>query len=67
MRKSVLPYVNNNDAHQPMHPHSLISAFVIRYLGSIMTVFTMAEISRRSNRSAQPQKLGRGLKHTGSF
>ena len=36
MRKSVLPYANNKGADQPAHPHSLICAFVIRCLDSII-------------------------------
>ena len=34
MRKPVLLYVNNKGTHQPAHPRSLISAFVIRCLDS---------------------------------
>ena len=29
-----MPYANNKDADQPAHPHSLISAFVVRCLDS---------------------------------
>ena len=33
-----MPYVNNKDADQPVHPRSLISAFVVRCLDSISKV-----------------------------
>ena len=32
MRKPVLPYANNKGADQPVHPHSLIRAFLVRFL-----------------------------------
>ena len=31
-KKLTLSYLNNKDADQPVHPHSLISAFVILFL-----------------------------------
>ena len=34
-----LPYANNKGADQPAHPHSLISAFVVRCIDSIPLVF----------------------------
>ena len=36
MRKPVLQYANNKGVNQPAHPHSLISAFVVRCLDSII-------------------------------
>ena len=36
MRKPVLPYAKNEGAEQPAHPHSLISAFIVRSLDSII-------------------------------
>ena len=36
MRKSVMLYANNKGADQPAHPRSLISAFVVRCLDSII-------------------------------
>ena len=43
--KTCLPrFVNNTDADQPAHPHSLISAFVLRLLASIYRL-AMSEIS----------------------
>ena len=44
MRKPVLPYVNK-DADQPAHPHSLISAFVIHCLDSIIPLVSIPKIS----------------------
>ena len=46
MRKPVLPYANNKVADQPAHPHSLISAFVVHCLDSIIPLLAIAEISR---------------------
>ena len=36
MRKPVLPYMNNKGAGQSAHPCSLISAFVVHFLDSII-------------------------------
>ena len=33
-----MSYVNNKDADQPAHPCSLISAFVVHSLGSIISI-----------------------------
>ena len=48
MRKNVffLSYANNKGADQPAHPHSLISAFVVRCLDSIIYLDSIAEISK---------------------
>ena len=46
MRKCVMSYANNKGADQPAHPRSLISAFVIRCLDSIISLDSIAEISR---------------------
>ena len=35
MRNLLLPYANNKGADQLVHPHSLISTFVVLYLDSI--------------------------------
>ena len=40
-----LPYANNKGADQPAHPRSLISTFVIRYLGSIIPLGSTSKIS----------------------
>ena len=36
---------NNKGAHQPAHPRSLISAFIIRFLDSSISKLTISEIS----------------------
>ena len=47
MRKCVLSsFANNKGADQPAHPCSLISAFVVRCLDSIISLNSIAEISR---------------------
>ena len=38
-------FANNTGADQPAHPHSLISAFVIRFLESIICKHASDEIS----------------------
>ena len=45
MRKPVLPYANNKGADQPAHRLSLISAFVVRCLDSIIPLVSISEIS----------------------
>ena len=47
-----LPYVNNKDADQPTHPRSLISAFVVRCLDSIILVCVSA--GRKPRRQVFP-------------
>ena len=42
----LMSYVNNKGADQPAHPRSLISAFVVRCLDSIISLDSIAEISR---------------------
>ena len=42
----LMSYANNKGADQPAHPRSLISAFVVRCLGSIISLDSIAEISR---------------------
>ena len=42
----LMSYANNKDADQPAHPRSLISAFVVRFVDSIISVDSLAEISR---------------------
>ena len=44
----LMSYANNKGADQPVHPRSLISAFVARCLDSIMSLDSIAEISRLS-------------------
>ena len=40
-----MPYANNKDADQLVHPHSLISVFIIRCLDSITPIDVISEIS----------------------
>ena len=42
----LMSYVNNKGADQPAHLRSLISAFVVRCLDSIISLDSIAEISR---------------------
>ena len=44
LRKPVLRYTNNKGAEQPAHPRSLISAFVVRCLHSIISLVSISEI-----------------------
>ena len=41
-----MSYANNKGADQPAHPRSLISAFVVRCLVSVISLDSIAEISR---------------------
>ena len=41
-----MSYANNKGADQPAQPRSLISAFVVRCLDSIISLDSIAEISR---------------------
>ena len=41
----LMSYANNKGADQPAHPRSLISAFVVRCLDSIIYLDSIAEIS----------------------
>ena len=45
MRKCVMSYANNKGANQPAHPRSLISAFVVRCLDSMMSLVYVTKIS----------------------
>ena len=56
MRKPVLPYANNKGADQLAHPRSLISAFVVRFLDSIIPLISISKISRLclASEAAQP-------------
>ena len=42
----LMSYVNNKGADQPAHPRSLISAFVVCCLDSIISLDSIAEISK---------------------
>ena len=55
MRKPVLPYANNKGADQPAHSRSLISAFVVRCLDSMISLVSISEISSLYLASAAAQ------------
>ena len=40
-----MSYANNKGAYQPAHPRSLISAFVVRCLDSVMSLVSVTKIS----------------------
>ena len=42
----LMSYGNNKGTDQPAHPHSLINAFVVCWLDSIISLDSIAEISR---------------------
>ena len=46
MRKTVLSYANNKGADQPAHPRSLISAFVVRCVDSLIPMLAKTKLSR---------------------
>ena len=46
MRKCVMSYASNKGTDQPAHPRSLISAFIVHCLDSIISLDSIAEISR---------------------
>ena len=41
----LMSYANNKGADQPAHPRSLISAFVDRYLDSVMALVSVTKMS----------------------
>ena len=41
----IMSYANNKGADQPAHPRSLISAFVVRCLDSVMSLVSVTKIS----------------------
>ena len=49
-----MPYANNKDADQPVHPRSLISTFVVRCLDSIC-ILAISKVSRFSLASVAEQ------------
>ena len=46
MRKTVLSYANNKGADQPARPRSLISAFVVRSVDSMIPMLAKTKLSR---------------------
>ena len=43
-----MTYVNNKGADQPVHPHSLISTFIVRCLDRIIPILAIAKTARLS-------------------
>ena len=41
----LMSYANNKSADQPAHPRSLIGAFVVRCLGSVMSLVSLTKLS----------------------
>ena len=41
-----MPYAKNKGANRPVHPRSLINAFVVRSVDSILSLVSRSEISR---------------------
>ena len=41
----LMSYTNNKGADQPAHPRSLISAFIVRCLDSVMSLVSVTKIS----------------------
>ena len=39
----LMPYANNKGADQPVHPHSLISTFVVRCLDSMICIRALSK------------------------
>ena len=42
----LMSYANNKGTDQPAHPRSLISAFIVRCLDSIISLDSIGDISR---------------------
>ena len=42
----LMPYANNKGADQPVHPRSLISPFVVRFLDSMICILAISKVSR---------------------
>ena len=42
----LMVYANIKDADQPVHPRSLISTFVVRWLDSMTYILAMSKVSR---------------------
>ena len=41
-----MPYANNKGTDQPVHPHSLISAFTVRCIDSMIPILAKSKILR---------------------
>ena len=55
VKMCLMSYANNKGADQPAHPRSLTSAFVVRCLDSIISLDSIAEISRLEQASVAAQ------------
>ena len=42
----LIPYANNKGAVQPVHPRSLISTFVVRFINNMMCILALSKVSR---------------------
>ena len=42
----LMPYATNKGADQPLHPHSLISAFLVHCLDSMICILAISKVSR---------------------
>ena len=65
MRKPVMSYANNKGADQPVHRHSLISAFVVHRLDSVIPALvesnnfkTLASVAEHTGLSLMWSKTG---------
>ena len=60
-----MPYVNNKGSDQTVHPHSLISNFVVRCIDSIIPIVAKLKVSSLSLVSvAEQTDLSLTLAHT---
>ena len=50
-----MSYANNKGADQPAHPRSLKSAFIVRCLDSVMSLFSVTTISSLMQASVAEQ------------
>ena len=63
----LMSYANNKGADQPAHPRSLISAFVVRYLDSIIYLDSTAKLSMSCHGSTNTSPVEEGAVHWLSF
>ena len=54
-KTSLIPYANNKDADQPVHPRSLINTFVGHCLDSMICILAISKVSRFSLASVAEQ------------
>ena len=46
VKTCLMPYANNKGADQPVHPRSLISTFVVRYLDRMICILAISKVSK---------------------